>query len=128
MMVAEQDRKEALLHAMADVYTRKILFSTVSQAKSVEEIARNSGVPLSTCYRRVRELISLKLLRVERTIITDEGKKFESYRSVVKDAVLSLQPSGEFSVEVNLIHREPDERLVTMWNSVAKNKIQIIAN
>ncbi len=57
LMVVEQDRKEALLQAMANDYMRKILLSTVSCARPIEEIARENGIPISTCYRRVRELI-----------------------------------------------------------------------
>jgi len=128
MMVVEQDRKEAVLEAMANEYMRKILLSTVSNAKSVEELARENEIPVSTCYRRVRELLSLRLLRTEKTTITDTGKKFESFRSVVKDAKVNFS-SSEISVEVTLVSREPDERLTTMWNSVRQgNQMQIIAN
>ena len=115
VMVIEQDRKEAMLYAMANEYTRKIISSTISKAKSVEEIASENGIPMSTCYRRIRELLSLRILRVERTIITAEGKKHETFRSVVRDAKVNFTPT-ELSVEVTLQSREPDERLTAMWN------------
>jgi predicted transcriptional regulator len=119
MMVVEQDRKYAVLEAMANEYTRKILVSTISAAKPVEEIAKENGIPLSTCYRRIRELISMHLLRIERTIITESGKKFETYRSTVKDATVNFSGS-EISIEVTLVPREPEEKLAHLWKSVQK--------
>jgi predicted transcriptional regulator len=126
MMVVEQDRKDALLQALGDDYARKILVATVSQAKSIDEIARDSEIPVSTCYRRVHELLSLRLLRIEKTIIKDSGKKYETFRSAVKDAIINFS-SNEISVEVTLVSREPAERLTSMWQSIHKeNELLVV--
>jgi DNA-binding Lrp family transcriptional regulator len=126
LMVVEQDRKEALLQAMANGYMRKILLSTVSCARPIEEIARENGIPISTCYRRVRELIALRLLRIEKTIITDTGKKYETFRSLVKDATVSFSNCGELSVNVTMVPREPEERLTSLWKAVRGNELQVV--
>jgi predicted transcriptional regulator len=127
-VVQEQERKDALLQALASEYSRKILLSTIQQSKSVEEIARDSKIPVSTCYRRIHELLTLRLLRIEKTIINDSGKKYETFRSTVKDATVNFS-SNEMAVEVTLVSREPAERLTGMWKSVREgNQLQIIAN
>jgi hypothetical protein len=126
MMVVEQDRKDALLQSMADEFARKILLSTMSHAKTIQEIAEGDRIPISTCYRRVHELVSLRLLRVDQTIITESGKKFELYRSLIKDAVVNFS-STELSVEVTLIPREPEERLSGMWKSMRGERLQIVS-
>jgi hypothetical protein len=118
MMIMELDKKEAVLQAVADEYERKILSSTVLRGKSIEQISAECGIPISSCYRKVHELLSLKLLRIEKITILESGKKFESFRSVIKDAVLSLSPSGELTVEVTILSRELDERLGEMWKSM----------
>jgi len=118
--VEQEDRKEALLQAVADDYSRRIIFSIVDRPKSVEEIAEEDAIPVSTCYRRIRRLLNLRLIRLEGIVVTDEGKKFETYRSVVKDAILSFSSSGNLSVEVDLTVREPDQRLAMVWNTVRK--------
>lgn len=123
-MVVEEERKEALLRALANDFSRRIILSTVPAAKSVEEIAKVSGIPLSSCYRKIRGLLSSKILRVEKTIITVDGKKYEMLRSTVKSAVFSLSSSGELSVEVNLLPKEPDERLSKMWSVVRMKESQ----
>src|SRR5579872_161964 len=125
MMVVEQDRKESLLQAMANEYARKILLSTVSSAKPIEEIAKECGIPISTCYRRVHELTLLRLLRIERTVITETGKKYETFRSQVKDAKIDFS-LNEISVEVTLVPREPAERLTTMWKQVRQEPLEVV--
>jgi len=123
MLVLEQDRKDAILQSMADKFMREILASTVSQAKSIEEISGENGIPISTCYRRVHELLSLRLLRIERTIITDQGKKFETYRSLVKEATVNFS-KAEVSVEVTFQPREPEERL-HIWKTVRGDEMKV---
>jgi len=126
MMVVEQDRKDALLHAMADEFSRKILLLTMLRAKTIQEIADEARIPISTCYRRVHELVTLRLLRVEQTIVTDTGKKFELFRSLIKDALVNFS-STELSVEVTLIPREPEERLSSMWKSVRGDQMLVVS-
>jgi hypothetical protein len=126
MMVLEQDRKDALLQSMADESARKILLSTVWKAKTIHEISEENRIPISSCYRKVRELITLRLLRVEETIITDTGKKYELYRSAIKDAKVNFS-STELSVEVTLTPREPEDRLSTLWKSVRGDVTRIIS-
>lgn len=117
-MVVEQEKKDALLQAMTNEYTRKIMLSTVYHGKPIEEIARETKIPISTCYRRVHELVNLHLMRVERITITETGKKYEIFRSNVKDAVLNFSSSGELSVEVTIIPRQPNEKLPTMCKTM----------
>jgi predicted transcriptional regulator len=116
-MVVEQERKFAIMEAMGNECMRKILASTISEAKPVEEIAKENGIPVSTCYRKIKELMNMRLLRIERIVITEEGKKYETFRSAVKDARVSFS-GKEISVEVTLVAREPDERLAHLWGSV----------
>jgi DNA-binding IclR family transcriptional regulator len=104
MIVEEQDRKDAVLLAMSDPYMRKILAATMVDDKSIEEIANEKAVPLSTCYRRVHELVGLRLLRIEHTIISETGKKYETYRSAFSDAKISMS-SSELAVDVTVIPR-----------------------
>jgi len=70
--------------------------------------------------------LSLRLLRIEKTIISDSGKKYETFRSTVKDATINFS-SNEISVEVTLVSREPEERLTNMWKSIRKeNELLVV--
>jgi len=113
-LIVEQINKQvAILEALSDDYARKILISTLSDAKSIEEISHENGIPISTCYRRVRELLDMQILRVDRTIITGTGKKYETYRSAFDGASIVLSSEG-VSVDVTFIHREPARPLQDM--------------
>lgn len=103
-MVEEQDRKDAVLLAMSDIYMRRILAATMTDGKSVDEISREQSIPTSTCYRRVAELLTMRLLRVERTVITGAGKRFEKYRSAFSDATITMI-GGELLVDVSVVPR-----------------------
>jgi len=89
---------EDLMEMLSDEYSRKILYSTVSEAKSAAEIAEENEIPLSTCYRRIRWLLDSHLLRVEKIILTDKGKKSALYRSRIKDIRVAFK-GGRLSIE-----------------------------
>jgi len=114
MMVVQEDRKDAVLLAMCDQYMRRILCSIMSEGKSIEQISRENAIPMSTCYRRIHELLKFRLVRIERMIITPEGKKYETFRSAFTDPKISLS-SGDFSVEITPLRVSPEDALHSMW-------------
>lgn len=126
MMVLEQEKKDHVMHALADHWERKILLSTAFAAKSVEEIAKEQEIPISTCYRRVHEMVATKLLRIERTIITDDGKKYETFRSAIKCATVSFSSDGEMFVEVTLLPRDQEEPSGKL-QSLNAGKMQLVS-
>src|ERR1700722_13456080 len=75
--------------ALSDRFSRRIVSSTVSRGKTVQEISAEQAVPLSSCYRRTRELTDKGLLVVERIVITGEGKRYAVYRSSFKEVQIS---------------------------------------
>jgi DNA-binding Lrp family transcriptional regulator len=87
--ITEPDRVQALVQGLADEYSRKILLSAIPVAKSVEDISRENDIPLSTCYRRVHELLDAQILIVEKIIVTSDGKKYELMRSAYRAVKVS---------------------------------------
>ena len=71
---------------------------------------------MSTCYRRVHELLTLDLLKLEKIVITDTGKKHETFRSILKDAKISLTSTGELFVDITPTFRE--ETPQSLWLSL----------
>jgi DNA-binding Lrp family transcriptional regulator len=97
-----QDKKQAFLVAIGDVYMRKILMATARRGKSIEEISDEKQIPISTCYRRMNDLSRLGLVTTERIVITASGKKYEIFRSTLKEAILKLT-WGELEIELTPI-------------------------
>jgi hypothetical protein len=116
MRITGQNVRDALIRALADEYSRKIILGTIDRARSVEELSGTEKIPISTAYRRVNEMSEVGLLAVEKTIITDEGKKFELYRSSFKSVKLQLT-QGEIMVDAEL-NEDVATRLSRLWASM----------
>lgn len=100
MLLSEEVSKRAVLKALSDDHSRLILLSTIQSAKSVPEIMREQGIPMSSAYRRVKQLKHDGLLKVEKVVVTEEGKKYDLLRSAIRAAVIRFE-SGVLEVDVS---------------------------
>jgi len=116
MRITGQNVRDALIRALADEYSRKILLATIDRARSVDELSETEKIPISTAYRRVNEMRDVGILTVEKTIITDDGKKFELYRSSFRSVRLQLN-QGEIVLDVEL-NEDVATRLSRLWASM----------
>jgi hypothetical protein len=67
--------KHAILTALADEEMMHILSSVVHITKSVFDIIRETSIPHTTTYRKVKWLVENDLLIVDKIVISPEGKK-----------------------------------------------------
>ena len=117
MIIRDEERKKALLRAMADEYSLKILMSLIDKADSVNNISRSNDIPIATAYRRVSELQDAGLLVVERGILTEDGKRYDLYRSAVRSMQISFR-SGQLEIDVTP-NRNAVSKLESMWMSLS---------
>jgi hypothetical protein len=96
---------------MNDEYTRRILRSTLDNAKSAKDISKENSIPISTRYRYIRELIDLQLLRLERIVLTDSGRKSETFRSTIKDTAMSFSDGFIEDAKPDLIEPADSNKL-----------------
>ena len=87
------DVNQKVLDALADVQSRAILFSVIKKGKTAAELAEEHRIPLSSVYKKISELEDLTLLKVERWILSDSGRKFKVYRSRISRAEVSIRKS-----------------------------------
>ena len=59
----------------------KILDSVMLRAKPINTIIKETDIPHTTAYRKVKWLLDNGLLAVEKIQITPDGKKFSEVRS-----------------------------------------------
>ena len=96
--VDQEEKIQGILEIMADRYSRDLLRTTRELPKSAFRISQETGIPISTVYRRIRKLRDLGLLRISGEI-TLEGKRHSLYQSKVK--AISSKIAGEFiNVEI----------------------------
>lgn len=120
MEITDQSRVNALVQGLADEYSRKILLSAIPAAKSVEDMSRENDIPLSTCYRRVHELLDAQILVVERIIVTPDGKKYELIRSAYRSVTVSFD-RGMMKVDA-IINEDVAEKLRRLWMTMRVGK------
>lgn len=102
--------------ALSDEYARRILSVCIKKAKAVREVEAETQLAPATVYRHVNHLVETGLLVVERSAMTPDGKRYELYRSRVRNARIELDAEG-----VRIIW-EPveavEERLARVWQSL----------
>jgi predicted ArsR family transcriptional regulator len=102
------------MQAIADEYSRAILVSTIQTPKSAIEVSAERNIPISTAYRRLHELEEAGLVVVERSKVTEDGKRFELYRSTVRSVSVSFNVS---SIDVELVPNEDMvARFTRLWD------------
>lgn len=108
--------KCVLMKAISNRSIRRILVSCCPEAKTVARISTELGLPLSTAYHYVAELAKAGLLSIERITVTDDGKRYESYRSVVGE-VRAIIESDNVVLEI-LPNEDVVGRFYRLWSSL----------
>ena len=101
--IEQKEKIEEILQIMADKYSRDLLRVTQNFPKSAFKIADETGIPISTVYRRIQKLQNNDAIRVSGEI-SMEGKKHFLYQSKVK--AISSKVTGEF-IHVEVIPNPP---------------------
>lgn len=110
MQIEDDGHKKAVIRALLDDHSRLILEATMLVPKSVIEITREQQIPITSAYRKVKELKEYGLLKVDRIILTPDGKKFEMVRSAIRTASVQFD-KGMLNVDVTS-SIEADEKMV----------------
>ena len=77
--------------ALADAESRVILFSIIRKGKTASDLSVSLKIPLSSVYKKLSDLENLTLIRVEKTILSEKGRRFKVYRSRINKAEISIK-------------------------------------
>jgi DNA-binding transcriptional ArsR family regulator len=80
--------KNAILTALADPEVVSILDCTMDRSKSVCDIIRETDMPHTTAYRKIKWLVDEKLHKVS---INAEGKKYSLFHSVFRSLIVRYE-------------------------------------
>ena len=90
MIVKDNQLKQDILTALADKEMLKILDLSMYNSKSVNDIIRESDISYTTIYRKIKWLLDKELLVVDKINLSPEGKKYTTFRSVLKSIIILL--------------------------------------
>jgi len=85
------DVNQKILEALADLQSRSILFSIIKEGKTALELSEKYRIPLSSVYKKISDLEELALVRVDKWVLSDSGKKFKVYKSRISRAEISIK-------------------------------------
>jgi len=107
-----------VLGALDDEDCRAIV-SVLVEPMTASEISEESGVPLSTTYRKL-ELLTESSLLYEGVEVRADGQHASRYAVDFEEVVIALDEAREFEVDVAGRARSPDQRLENLWSEVRK--------
>ncbi len=55
------------------------------------ELSEKYRIPLSSVYKKISDLENIALIRVERWVLSESGKKFKVYRSIINKADIIIR-------------------------------------
>lgn len=85
MLIKNPTVQRALLRALADEHSARILAATAYRPRSVLDLIREENIPPTTAYRRVHELEEDRLLVVSRTVVNPDGKSYKMYGATFRE-------------------------------------------
>ena len=96
------DVNQRVLAALADAQSRAILFSIIKEGKTAAELSQKHKIPLSSVYKKISDLEELSLIKVDKWVLLDNGKKFKLYKSRISKADVSIRkPEPVISLSPN---------------------------
>lgn len=109
-------RKERILEALGDRWSREILLMLNDAPRSAQEIQAAHRIPQSTLYRKLHELSEIGLVGVQRSVISGDGKRIELYRSLLDELRVEMRGAR---LRIDVRFRDlAAERLKEMWRNV----------
>ena len=118
MIIKDEKQKAAIANALIDKYSRKILNSTMKNSKSVMDIMREQEIPMTSAYRRIKSLQDNKLIKIEKSVVTDDGKRYYLYRSTIKSVVINYI-NGNLYVDITLnVLEKPEDKLMQSFTNI----------
>ena len=96
------DITQKVIEALADAESRSIIFSITRKGKTAANLSQLLKIPLSSVYKKLSDLEDLTLIEVEKTILSDKGKRFKVYKSRINKAEISIKkPDPVLSLSAN---------------------------
>ena len=85
------DITQKVIEALADAESRAIIFSIIRRGKTATELSTTLKIPLSSVYKKLIDLENLTLIEIEKTELSDKGKRFKIYKSRINRAEITIK-------------------------------------
>ena len=87
----EYDITQKIIETVANVCSRSVLFSILTEAKDATQIADELKLSISNVYKTLANLEDLVLVNVDTFKISEEGKKIKMYKSRIAGVEIKIK-------------------------------------
>ena len=109
---------DEILSILGDEYSRKILSILSKNELNAQNISNVMEIPISTTYRKIKNLENLQLIKKTKIVRTLEGLDESYYRSMVSGIELKFK-DGEISCKLEKLSM--DEKIQRLWEQFSEN-------
>ena len=96
------DITQKVIAALADAESRSIIFSITRKGKTATNLSQLLKIPLSSVYKKLTDLENLSLIKIEKTVLSENGKRFKIYKSRINKAEITIKkPEPTLSLSSN---------------------------
>ena len=103
MIVEDEKLRHAILVAFGDKEVFKIIDSVMILPKSMADISKETAIPQTNVFRKIKWMLENRLVIIEKIDITEVGRKTSLFRSVWK----TIGAKFEFGI----VHVEVEQNL-----------------
>ena len=90
-LLKKYDITQKVIEALADAESRAIIFSITRKGKTASNLSGLLKIPLSSVYKKLIDLENLTLIEIEKTILSEKGKRFKVYKSRINKAEILIK-------------------------------------
>lgn len=110
----------------SDKDTLRILADSFKFPKTAQELSDELDIPIAVCYKKIKKLANLDLIKCVDTKLSSKGKSVRCFRSQVKSTYIFFD-EGKLRVRMELTRLE-DRIYDEMWDIVMEIKEGVISN
>jgi len=88
---ATLDANNFQVSLLTDPYNRRILAYAATRCVSAQELSEKLDIPIAVCYRRIKEMEAVGLIKVVERYLNRKGKRVNIYKSMVKRAKIEFR-------------------------------------
>ncbi len=63
----------------------------IKEGKTAMELSEQHKIPLSSVYKKITDLEDLSLVKMDRVVLSENGKKFKLYKSRISKAEITIK-------------------------------------
>jgi len=108
---------DEILSVLADEYSRMILSILSKNELNAQDISNRLEIPVSTTYRKIKNLENLGLVKKTKVMSTLEGLDESYYKSLVSGIDVKFK-DGEISCKIEKFTM--DEKIQRLWEKFSE--------